>query len=429
MKKFILFLYCFLFILIFTTQPTFAAPPDILSKQLNMNNQYQQVLDLIDKNEYKQAINSLEQITDLDQLLIIYNNKKFNTLLKEYKNILINEVQQLSNNTFALNLLNSKYKYYKNDKTINLLIEQNKQYINSKNLVEYTGPIEHLYTHPLIAFPSVALNQKNPNHKDLDSNFLTTTEFTKIIHELYNNNYILIDIDSIYCVENGTVKQKPLLLPQGKKPLILSFDNVNYTSKNKNSGLIDKIILDRNKNIATYTSKQSIAKRVSYDNEFVTILESFIKDNPDFSFNGARGVICLTGHDGILGYSTQKSNATSRYEQKKALQVITKLKALGWKFANHSYFHNNINDMSDMEFAKDISNWKNEVLPLVGKTNIFTAPYGKLQDENKTLNYKHNLLIEEGYCLFLESSMDNYFDYSKLNNNILIMNYYVVNYQ
>ena len=65
MKKFILFLYCFLFILIYTTKPTLAAPADILSKQINMINQYQQVLDLIDKNEYKQAINTLEHHTKM----------------------------------------------------------------------------------------------------------------------------------------------------------------------------------------------------------------------------------------------------------------------------------------------------------------------------------------------------------------------------
>lgn len=40
-------------------------------------------------------------------------------------------------------------------------------------------------------------------------------------------------------------------------------------------------------------------------------VEAFIQEHPDFSNNGARGILGLTGYNGILGYRTDDSLATS----------------------------------------------------------------------------------------------------------------------
>ncbi len=429
MKKIIVLSYVFILLIVALVGTTYSSPESTILKEVTNSTNLQNVVDLIDLNEYGKAMNTLEQINGLDQQLVGYNKNKFNLLLSEYKKILISEAQKLSdenNNTFALNLLNSKLKYYKNDESINALIAYNENIIKSKNLVEYTGEIEHLFTHCLLAFPEQALNPKNSMSKDYDRDCLTPTEFKRILSSLYNNNYVLIDIDSIYEVKNGITVKKKLMLPQGKKPLIFSFDDVNYDSKKKNKGMVDKIILDRNNQIATYTSKQSIAKRVSYDNEFVTIMEAFIKNHPDFSFNGARGVINLTGYDGILGYRTQKSNATNRYEIKKATEVVTKLKNLGWKFASHSYGHYHMKNITDMEFAKEVQNWQNEVAPIIGETAIYVYPYGEweVKTDNNELSYKHKLLLDAGFKLFLGVGGKNFFGYVPIGsgeNHTLLM--------
>lgn len=416
MKKILIFGYILIILVVTFMGTSFASPESTIAKELSNSIQLQSVLDLIDLNEYGKAMNKLEQINGLDQLLINYNKSKFTELLTEYKKQLLSEAQKLSdenNNTFALNLLNSKLKYYKDDENVNSQITYNENIIKSKNLVEYTGDIEHLFTHCLLAFPDQALNPKNSMSKDYDRDCLTPTEFKRILSSLYNNNYILIDIDSVFEVKNGVTVKKKLMLPQGKKPLIFSFDDVNYDSKKKNKGMVDKIILDRNNQIATYTSKQSIAKRVSYDNEFVTIMEAFIKNHPDFSFNGARGVINLTGYDGILGYRTQKSNATNRYEIKKATEVVTKLKNLGWKFASHSYGHYHMKNLSDMEFAKEVQAWQTEVAPIIGDCSIYVYPYGEweIKTDNGEISYKHKLLLDAGFKLFLGVGNKNYFGY------------------
>ena len=45
-------------------------------------------------------------------------------------------------------------------------------------------------------------------------------------------------------------------------------------------------------------TKQGIQDRVQYNNEFILILENFLKTHPDFSYNNARGIIFFTGEDG-----------------------------------------------------------------------------------------------------------------------------------
>lgn len=415
-KQIVLIILITLLCLAFAVLPTYCLPENIIDNQINQNAQLQAVVNLIEQKEYKKAFNAFEQIENLDMCLVRFNANKFNELLKEYKNILMCEANTYSENgdyAFALNLLNSKHKYYKNDENINALIKYNSNQIKNKNLVEYNGEIEHLFTHCLLAFPEVALHPKNPLSADFDRDCLTPSEFKKILMSLYNNNYVLVDIESVYENVDGVSKQKTLYLPAGKKPLIFSFDDCNYDSKKENRGMVDKIILDRNGNIATYTSKKSIADRISYDNEFIPILESFVKTYPDFSHNGARGVICLTGYDGILGYRTQKSNATSRYEIKKAQEVVSKLKKLGWKFACHSYGHYHMKEISDMEFAKEVYSWQNEVEPIIGKTSIYVYPYGEWEvvDGDGNICYKHKLLLDSGFDLFCGVGANTFYSY------------------
>ena len=414
--KVILLVYTIFACLIFFVGETNCSPQSAMNAELQRNYEIQNVINLIDQKEYKQAFNALEQIENVDMTLINYNSLKFKELLKEYKKILIDEANAYSSGgdyAFALNLLNSRQKYYKDDENINALITYNTNQIKSKNLVAYNGEVEHLFTHCLLAFPEMALNPKNPLSTDFDRDCLTPSEFKKILLSLYNNNYVLVDINSVYENVNGVCKKKTLYLPAGKKPLIFSFDDCNYDSKKKNKGMVDKIILDRNNNIATYTSKQTIAKRVSYDNEFIPILENFVKTYPDFSHNGAKGLICLTGYDGILGYRTQKSNATSRFEIKKAQEVVNRLKDLGWKFACHSYGHYHMKKISDMEFAKEVNSWQNEVEPIIGKTNIYVYPYGEWEvtTDDGNISYKHKLLLDSGFELFCGVGAKTFFSY------------------
>ena len=292
----------------------------------------------------------------------------------------------------------------------------------SHELYNYDGEIFSLSFNTLMAFPEKALGDNNNLSASFDESKITTTEFKNILYELYKNNYVLISTNQI--IDSKTLKQIPLKLPKNKKPILLVFDNVSYKSNYQNLGEIDKIIIDRNNNLATYTTKKSIQDRVAYDNEFILILENFIKQFPDFSFNGAKGIIFLTGENGILGYNTNHKNASSKYESKRVSEVIKKLKSLGWQFGCNNYSYKLDSSLSDMEFAKDLSLWNAEGSPLIGTTNLYAYPYGE-NDENSS---KQELLITSGFKIFFECGDPNpiqkvsdtyHFYYYKINGKAL----------
>ncbi len=292
----------------------------------------------------------------------------------------------------------------------------------TQNLVKYSGEIYHLFTHCLIADTDIAFAKNNPMRTHYDRDCLTVFEFKNILSELQKNNYILVKPSSIFDDKNSYGIKKTLYLPAGKKPLILSFDDVNYDQKKSGKGMVDKIALDKNNNLVTYTNGKEAP---SYNNEFVTILEDFIKVYPDFSFNGAKGLICLTGYDGILGYRTNKESKNKTSEIEKAKIVVSHLKKLGWEFASHSYGHYHMKKISAEKFKNDVSNWKNEVENIIGKTSIYVYPYGEREiiDTEGNLSEKHMALENQGFKLFCGVGVKPYFSYlpNALNKKILFM--------
>ena len=182
-------------------------------------------------------------------------------------------------------------------------------------LVEYTGIVEHWFTHALIAFPEITVETNTEYYwKDC----ITPYEFKHFLQALYDYGFILVD-PSI-CIENPSGDGKTfawadkLMLPEGKKPLIMSFDDVVYDSRKMHCGMVDKIIVDENGELASYTKHLNGEEVISYDNEFIPIIEQFCKEHPDFSHNGAKGVIALTGFAGVLGYRTNRQSENRESE-------------------------------------------------------------------------------------------------------------------
>lgn len=269
-----------------------------------------------------------------------------------------------------------------------------------EDLIEYTGDIEVLAFNTLMAFPEKALDESNSNSLSYDESKLTTNEFSKILKALHNNNFILVDIFDI--VDPTTLNFKTLKLPPNKKPIMLTFDNVTYKSNYQNLGEIDKIIVDRNNTLASYTTKKSIQDRISYDNEFVLIIENYLKSHPDFSFKNTKGIMFFTGENGILGYNTSHKNTGNKFEAKKAKEVIKKLTKLNWKFGSNNYSYTIENSLSDLEFAKQINLWNQEICEIIGETILYAYPHG-IHSEKSTS--KQELLLGSGFKIFFENSM------------------------
>lgn len=270
------------------------------------------------------------------------------------------------------------------------------------SLVAYNGEIKHVFTHCLLSDPSLALDPKNSMSKDYARDCITKDEFKLILHFLHKHNYVLINPHELFFVQDSQISRKQLYLPKGKKPLIFSFDDVNYDHRKMGKGMVDKLILDKNGEIATQTQKNGKIY-ISKDNEFVPILNSFVNSHPDFSFKGAKGVLCLTGYDGILGYRTQSKNKTNRNQEiAECKKVVKKLKSDGWIFACHSYGHYHMKKISLQKFEQELKLWNDEVVPLIGKTDIYVYPYGEWEilNKNNQISEKHKLLTDDGFKLF-----------------------------
>lgn len=266
--------------------------------------------------------------------------------------------------------------------------------------IENNNKLHILSFNTLMAFPEKALSEKNNFSAKFDEEKLTTNEFKKILDFLYLKDYCLVDIYTLIDAQNLTINFTPTGFPKGKIPLVLTFDNVTYKSNYQNHGEVDKIIIDRKGNFATYTTKKSIQERIQYDNEFLVILEDFVSTHNDFSWKGAKGTICLSGENGILGYNTNRKNSSSKYEIERASEVVTMLKRKGWNFASNNYKYTLDSNKSDIEFKKEIMLWKSEVASIVGDTQIYSCPKGNF---DKT---KLSQLTQEGYKIILYNSLE-----------------------
>lgn len=247
-----------------------------------------------------------------------------------------------------------------------------KEQINALVLQPYKGPIEHIFFHPLIAYPELAFDNDSMSLGYNDW-FVTVNEFNKILKSLYTDNFILIDTNSLLNYNN----EKALMLPPGKKPLIISVDDLNYYDYMIKNGNVFKLILDSSGNIATYSINPKGETVVSKNNELIPIIDEFVKAHEDFSLKGAKGLIALTGYQGILGYRTNNLDSPNYAEDKKNVEaVISRLKQTGWSFACHGFGHLDADKINLETLERDTTRWRTEVEPLIGTTCIYVYPFG-----------------------------------------------------
>ena len=270
---------------------------------------------------------------------------------------------------------------------------------STPEMVPYEGDLLQIFFHPVLARPEIAFKGKMKDFfKDW---FVTAEEFKKILNEMYMQGYVLTDINDFCKViyENGQKKLQvqKLMVPKGKKPMIFFIDDLNYYPNMKENGIVHKLVLDEKGEIAAWTDNGN-GGELSYDNDIVTILESFIRQYPDFSVFGTRGVIAVTGYEGVFGYQTQEPDAAGYQEEvNKATAIANKLKELGWRFASHGFAHLRMPDISMALFKSDTNRWDKEVRPIVGDTDLYVYPFGAGVENNKE---KHDFLCNQGFDMF-----------------------------
>ena len=206
----------------------------------------------------------------------------------------------------------------------------------------------------------------------------TVSEFTAMLPKLQETGFVLVDIHDLVEFQDGVAVRKELLLPPGKKPLVLSVDDVNYYQYMADDGFATRLDLDENGQVKTVVDGV-----LTDDGDVVPILDRYVAEHPEFSWRGAKGILALTGYEGAFGYRITDledyDEATGQAMLQKTQAVAQALRETGWQIACHSYTHNqywNNRTITMDQIQYDIGRWKRDIAPYVGETDIFISPFG-----------------------------------------------------
>ena len=292
--------------------------------------------------------------------------------------------------------------------------------IQSK-LVEHKEPslIPNLSFHVLIADPARAFKDQTYGGS-YNKNFVTCDEFSKILTELYNNGYVLVDFDS-FAASNTDLdgNQKyyidPILLPEGKKPVMITETMVNYfdymtggdgdgTPDANGDGFASRLIVDGSGKIkAEYIDAQGQTQVGNYD--LVPILEDFIAAHPDFCYRGARATLAVTGHEGVFGYRCNTTYISTKgqdfYDQQVAgaKQITEALRAKGYTIACYTYSNEAYAGYSVAQISASLTSWTNEVTNVIGAVDTFV--FAKNSNLTDYSGQAFNVMYTSGFRRFI----------------------------
>ena len=289
--------------------------------------------------------------------------------------------------------------------------------------------ITHVFFHTLIKDTARAFDG------DSDSNgynqYMTTIdEFNKIIQSMYDKGYVMVSPHDMAVInEDGTMSRGSIMLPPGKIPFVLSQDDVSYYHYMDGDGFATKLIVDEEGKIRNeYVEDDGSISVGDYD--MVPLIDRFVEEHPDFSYRGAKGIVALTGYNGILGYRTDSSYETRpddldadkvkwldehpdfnlNTERENAARVAQAMKDEGWLFASHTWGHQNVSQISLERLQVDTQKFKENVDPLIGGTDIIIFAFGAdLTSVEDYSGEKFEYLKSQGYNYYCNVDSSQYF--------------------
>lgn len=296
--------------------------------------------------------------------------------------------------------------------------------------VEYPlKDITHVFFHTMIVDNAKAFDGDS-DEAGYNQYMTTIPEFNKMIQTMYDKGYVMVSPHDMAKVDkNGNVKESKILLPPGKIPFVLSQDDVSYYHYMEDDGFPTRLVLDENGEVkCEYIEDDGTVTLGDYD--MVPLIDTFVKEHPDFSYHGRKGIIALTGYNGVLGYRTDLAYKTGERlyddqrefleknpdfdfekEIKEAKKVAKAMKKTGWEFASHTWGHKNVSSSSLEELIADNDRWVENVRSIVGNTDMiifaFGADIGNWEvyspDNPKFAYYK-----ESGYNYFMNVDSSQY---------------------
>ena len=286
------------------------------------------------------------------------------------------------------------------------------------------GAVPNLSFHVLIADPARAFTNSSLGGK-YNRNFVTVDEFQRILEQLYERGYVLVEMESFIAEtvtgDTITYSAKPLSLPDGKKPVMITETMVNYYTymidgdedgkADKNgAGFASKLVVNPITGAIEAEMVNSAGETVTGDYDLVPILEKFIEAHPDFSYQGARATLAVSGYDGVFGYRINPEVISAKgqpyYDEQVsgAKEIVSALKAKGYEIACYTYGDTAYGGKSATDIKSDIDKWTSDIVPVIGAVD--TLVYAKTSDISSTGAYtgsKYNVLADAGFRYFISN--------------------------
>lgn len=299
--------------------------------------------------------------------------------------------------------------------------------------------VTHIFYHTLVRDAKTGFGDADDPLTAGYQQWMTTIyEFNNITQSMYDRGYVMVrlrDLVNQTTDEDGTVhftENTNLMLPEDKKAFVLSVDDLSYYHCYDGRGMPSKLIIgDDGKLTNEFVEDDGTVSTGDYD--VLPLMDKFLEEHPDASYKGAKGLIALTGYNGILGYRTdgvyesrdpehldddQKkwldAHPDFDYDQEceDAKNMADFIKEDGWEFASHTWGHRHIAQISYETLVEDTEKWEKYVSPLVGGTDTIIFAHGEdLTDsaDYSTDDEKFAYLKSQGYNFYCNVDSTQYF--------------------
>jgi len=295
--------------------------------------------------------------------------------------------------------------------------------------------VTHIFYHSLIVDSAKGFAGSDSTAAGFSQWMTTVDEFNAVTQQMYDNGYVIVGLHDLInqtVDDDGVVHftKATINLPEGKKPVVISMDDLSYYHSYDGRGIASKMIIGADgKPTCEYIEDDGTVSVGAYD--YVPLLDKFIEENPDASYRGAKATIALTGYDGILGYRTDIAYKTQEnisegqrawleanpdfnwdQEREEATKVADAIKANGWTFASHTWGHIRVGSSSLEHIIEDTERWEEYVAPLIGGTDTIIFAHGEdLADwRDYTMdNPKFEYLKSKGFNIFCNVDSAQYY--------------------
>ena len=227
-------------------------------------------------------------------------------------------------------------------------------------------------------------------------NYITTDEFSRILEQLYANGYVLVSLTDLaepITAEDGSVgvTRASIRLPEGKKPIVLTQEGVNYYSHTEAcGGFADRLTISGGELTCVWGETEG-----AYD--LVPILNSFLAEHPDFSYEGARATIAVCGYEGVFGMGLDQAEEITA--------VANKLRQQGYDIACYTYDDMLYGEYGASGIQADLDKWTADILPVLGATDILVYPTGgDIKGQDAYSGSKYDTLHAYGFRYFVGAS-------------------------